>query len=528
LRPEFPSVERRRVSFGRTWLTAWLLLSGIMVCWSVASPLLSAGDEPAHIKRAASLYQGELLGTAVHGPHARYTPASTLVHVPGTYAQTGLPQFCFEGNPNVPAGCAHLPVTSDRTKTIDTPAGRYPPLYFALVGWPSRLTTQLVGFYLMRTASALISAAFIALAFATARRWSPSTLLAPAIAVAATPTTIYLASVVNPNGLEITAAIAMWTAGVVAVRSTPKHPPRLLVAILAVSAMVTISQRSISLLWPLLMVLILLPVAWRRLDWKAWFRDRWVRGWAAAAVIVAALNGIWLVVANGLAVDGIPQHLPLATTVRHTTSMLPHQYEEAIGYFGWRDTPAPWLTWQFWVVMGAVLIAVGLLFGTRPWVTSLLLAVAAGVLVPIVLMTIEAPKAGYISQGRYYLPLLAGIPLVAAGSVGERVPRHALWRITVFLAIGVAAAQLLCFWWTLHRFLVGMTGPLFGFGHTTSAWHPPVPWYVLDVVFLLLCVTFAGYLIRAVELRPRSDATRWGGGAEEATSPLAGVARPLP
>jgi hypothetical protein len=510
------------VSFWRTWLAAWLLLSGMMVCWSVASPLLSDGDEPAHVDRAVSLYQGQLLGAAEHGPH---TDATTRVRVPGTYAQSGVAQFCFAGHPNVPAGCAHLPVTSDRTKTIDTHTGRYPPLYSVLVGWPSRLTTQLVGFYLMRTVSALVNAAFIALAFATARRWSPSTLLAPAIAVAATPMTIYLSSVVNPNGLEITAAIAMWTAGVVAVRSKLKHPPRLLVAILAVSAMVTVSTRSISLLWPPLMVLILLPVAWRRLDWGAWFRDRWVRGWAAAVMVVAVFDVIWIAAANGLAVTGKRLHYPLATFFRHTTSMLPHQYQQAIGSFGWDDTPAPWLTWQFWIVMGAVLIAVGLVFAPRPWVTSLLLAVAAGVLVPLVLMAIEAPTAGYISQGRYFLPLLAGVPLVAAGSVGQHVPRRPLWRIAVFIAIGVAVAQLLCFWWTLHRYLVGTTGPLFGLGHNPLAWHPPVPWYVLDVVFLLLCVLYAGYLIRAAELRPRSHARR---GTEDRRSLLDWLVRSYP
>ncbi len=52
--------------------------------------------------------------------------------------------------------------------------------------------------------------------------WSKGRLLLVGVLVAATPTTIFLASVINPNGLEITAALCLWCSGLILVRAAPR------------------------------------------------------------------------------------------------------------------------------------------------------------------------------------------------------------------------------------------------------------------------------------------------------------------
>ncbi len=497
----------RSGSFWRTWLIAGVLLFGLSLCWVIASPVFSSSDETAHVVRAVSLDRGQLLGPAVAGPN---DAPVTRVRVPSTYAQGRPAQACFEfQRTRRRAPCATPLHPSNRIVTTTTTAGRYPPLYYAVVGLPSLFTSQTVGLYLMRAVSALLNAAFLALAFATARRWSRSSLLAPAIAVAATPTAIYFASVVNPSGLEISSAIALWTAAVVLVRCHPVDPPRGLVAITGVSTMALVSSRGISLLWPVLIGLVLLPAAVGTVEWKRWLRDRWVVRWAAAVVVVGVVDLVWVLAAHGAAV----QHLPvpdhsLGAIIRHVTSQLPGQFDQAVGYFGWLDVPAPWLTWQLWYVMGGGLLAVGAMLLSRRRARALVLAVVATVIVPVVLAVIEATSAGYVSQGRYYLPLAVGVPLVAAGMLHQASGRsRMLGRLRLLLVIGVASGQVLCFWWTLHRYLVGMNGPLFGLGHGPHPWLPPVPWWLLDLAFVVGCVLYARFVVRQDPPEPTDPGT---------------------
>ncbi len=346
-------------TFGRAWLVAFVLVAGLGVCWSMASPIGAPPDEPAHVLRAVSLVRGQLLaGTPGAG-------AALVVRVPGVYAEIpGLPA-CYEHNVRTTAGCAPALRPSRRTVSVFTPAGRYPPLYYAVVGLPSLVTSGTVSVYLMRLVSAVLNAVFLALAFAVARTRSDSVLLTAAVAVAATPMAIYLAGAVNPSGLEIASAIAFWTTAVVLVRSHPSWPPKGLVAIAGVSAIVMISMRGVSPLWLALAVVLLLPSAVGRVDWRAWVRDRHLRGWAAAVAVAGVLDVVWVLAAGALKVGGQPVHESLAVTVRRSTAMTGHLLDEAIGIFGSFDTPPPWLTRDLWYALAGGLVLVCVLFLAR-------------------------------------------------------------------------------------------------------------------------------------------------------------------
>ena len=70
---------------------------------------------------------------------------------------------------------------------------------------------------------------------------------------ALTPMAVSMCSVVNPNGLEIAAAITLWYAGAVLALERLENPPIRLVAVIAGSATVLVSTRGLS---PLLAFLI--------------------------------------------------------------------------------------------------------------------------------------------------------------------------------------------------------------------------------------------------------------------------------
>lgn len=51
-----------RLGFSTCWAISTLVLFGLMVTWSFATPLGAASDEPAQIIKAAAVARGEFLG----------------------------------------------------------------------------------------------------------------------------------------------------------------------------------------------------------------------------------------------------------------------------------------------------------------------------------------------------------------------------------------------------------------------------------------------------------------------------------
>jgi len=120
----------------RAWWTSFLVLFVMGALWSLASPIFSVADEPAHVVRAAAVARGQLGGrdsTAFVDGQVR-----TEVRVPLVYATaTSLPA-CYIGRTDVSAGCAPPFAGPKETGPVLTQVGRYPPTYYALVGLPGR------------------------------------------------------------------------------------------------------------------------------------------------------------------------------------------------------------------------------------------------------------------------------------------------------------------------------------------------------------------------------------------------------
>ena len=98
------------------------------------------------MSRAAALVHGQIIGKTVHWPGNPRTD----VTVPAVYASGGSAATCFAFKPAVPASCqGPLPHSTDEVGTT-TYVGRYPPLYYAIVGLPSLVSYSSRGIYLMR------------------------------------------------------------------------------------------------------------------------------------------------------------------------------------------------------------------------------------------------------------------------------------------------------------------------------------------------------------------------------------------
>ena len=307
----------------RIWAMFTVILFCLCAAWSFVTPIGAANDEPAQLVKAASVVRGQLVGStltptlearlspavraglqncvSVHGAHA-CDKAITVVTVPESFANFAVPSCRYLIFQNLPADCGHGLRGSGREAIGVTYVGRYPPLYYAIVGLPSLVWHTNTAVYLMRLLSGLLCSMFLGLAFALAALWSRSRLLVLAVAVTASPMAIMFGAVVNPSGLEIAAATCVWTGGLILVLDRTSEPPTSLVVATGVAASAMVLSRGLSPLWLAVIsgsLAVLAPGSLRVL-----FRSRTVRIAAVAVALVTLLAVGYIVWAHALGVPG--------------------------------------------------------------------------------------------------------------------------------------------------------------------------------------------------------------------------------
>lgn len=483
----------------RLFALAWAIVFVAMALWSAATPLYAAPDEPTHVIKAAAVVRGELLG--------RFSPTVQeslgYVSVPAFYA---LPAnrnspTCFHRRPEVSAACApSLAPAGSHEIGAWIYVARYPPLYYLVVGLPSLFGTSSWTIYLMRLVSALLCSLFVALGVLSVLLWSRRRVALVGLAAAATPMVFFLGGVVNPSGLEVAAAICVWTAGSVLVLERLDDPPPGLIALLGVSACVFELVRSLSPFWLALTALALVGVAdWRRL--RGLLARRPVRWTGAAAVLVGALAVAWILGEHSTAVYSLsplgptPESRILETSFAHNDYYLPGM----VGVFGWFDTWSPTFTYVVWYgVVGLLGLSAALLARRRQALVLLLLAIAVVVL-PVAISSSQVHRYGYTWSGRDTLPLAVGLPVLSAAILGRAdLARHGR-RLAGIVGSLLALAQFGAFFEALRRYAVGTAGADFGFLLHPS-WQPPGG-FALVLVPEGLLLTLGAYLLVSVQRR---------------------------
>lgn len=474
-RPAGPVPGRTR----RAWvlpLALWALLSGLAGVWALALPLMASPDEQSHVVKAAAVVRGELTGYEDPDRDPRIAPGRpTLVTLPQPYRYLDTLPRCHAFRDHVTADCAPaLAGDPERTDRAATFAGRYPPLYYALVGWPSLASSGVPGLYGMRALSGALAAVPLTAGLLLLLQTAVPRLALLGAGVALTPMALSLFGVVNPSALEIACAFCAWSALLAVVL----HPDpallrrRMLTATAALAVMVNL--RASAPLFALLLVATVVAVApWPVL--RDVVRARVTRLGLATGVLAGAASATWVLGVGTLQgpVGRYPELAETSVAARAATGRSVEYLRQMVGVFGWLDAPAPALTFLVWGTAVAVLVVLAAA-ATRSRRLRLVVLVVALALValPVGLQLPGAEDAGLIWQGRYLLPLAAGLPLLCALLLAREQPGLLqLARLDAVLVPALLLAHVAALYWVLRRYAVGADGRLLV---TAAPWETPV------------------------------------------------------
>jgi hypothetical protein len=458
-------------------LLAFLGFFLMAAAWSVAMPYEGAPDEIDHVVRAA----GVVAGQVAPKPAAVKAGSGAIQTVPRGLIRSNA--NCWIHKPAVPVGCASPP-GSDRTLAhAPTGAGRYPPLYYAAVGAPLRLWPGMPGLILARLIGAALCAGLIAAAFAAVWRWSRHRLMAAGLLLAFTPIAAQLCGSVNPNGIEIVSGIALFAAGLplfAGYRWRPGEPrpewDRRLLALFGVSAIVLVTMRTSGPPW-LLVALAMLLAPYRPRLFLALWRDRAARAWFAGLAVALLAGVVWTLVmkATDFGDYRLTQHLSPAQVAWQIADRWRGWLDEAVGVLGFMDTRLPGWAYLIWESLagGVLLWALVAVRGADRW--RLAAAGALAILVPSAMQFIGANTTGFITQGRYVLPLLVGVVLMAVDVLDRRVltgiQARGLIRLCVVVLLPIQLVGLLIGMMRYQQGIPAFPG-LAQFNPSHGSWHP--------------------------------------------------------
>ncbi len=475
--------------------------------WAMSTPVMLVPDEASHTIRAVSLWQGDLLGDRFElveeGP-PRVEAVNFAVTVPAGYVDLPTQTACFQ-DPVVSGGCAPTLQARPGQARIGTSAGAYQPLWYVLLGAPSRVLPPVPAIYAARLLQALVGAVFVGLSIGLAARLAGRAGVAVAL-LGLTPTAVWLLGAVNPNGIEIAAASTLWL-GLLALVDRPDS--RVVAMIVGVAGTAVAWARPFS---PLITAGILAAVGLLTLDrrrGRAAWASRPAR-WAVTAVVVAiGTSSAWSLASGALdTFIGTPDPgLTPGVAAMRSWSSTQDRLEQMVGRFGLLDIRLPGDVAWLWA---AAVLVVALAVVTR------ITARQAGVLVAIITATVALPvlaesftaqEYGLTWQGRYSMPVAYGVLAVLVWAVGHgragdrpAAPRRRdlLWALPPALVL--PAVHVLAYLHVMTRVSVGPDRPLTAY-LSAPGFSPPGP----DAA--LLVTLAAGVLTLLATLLPAADRT---------------------
>ena len=492
---------------GRRWrvfFTSFIAILAPMLLWALASPMMSIPDEDAHAIRAAAVAHGQVVSV----PWDK-DPSVGRAEV-ARYVAHAHDLTCYKTRPDISAGCLR-PVEGNPTDTVvtGTSAAMNSPVYYAIVGLPTLVMDGTPALYAMRAMSAVLSAAALAVMFMSLLQLPRSRWVIVAAAVAVTPMVLYLGGSINPNGVEVASAGALF-ATLVLTMTTPAST-RLLwerAALVVLSAGALLSTRSISLLWVLIVVGAALAFA--NSGVLAGLLRR-TAAWAAIGVsaLISGLTIVWYL--------GLPNYAQYPTgnvggsaTIEFFTMVLrTFEFGDGlIGYFGWADTPSPSfsvIVWSFGIV--TVLVA-AVVWGSRRGKFVVLGLALVMVLVPAITQAILISTLGSIWQGRYMLAMMICLLLACGLAIDDSDqrprPSAGLKRFVITLFVLLSLGQVFSFISTLQRYMVTINGDMEAM-FTAPEWQPPGGW-LIPTALLAVAAAVAAVLAYRAAFREPSDA----------------------
>lgn len=472
------------------WILTFLGFFLVIGAWAVAMPYDGSPDEKEHVLRAVGVAQGEVIAK----PAKDAAPGGGAFQ---TVPKSLLRDNCFRHHPDIPASCGVDPGGDETLVRAGTAAGRYHPGYYAIVGWPLALAPNWTGLLLARLLSAALCAALLANALTDALRWSRFGLLAAGVLVVATPMAAQIGGAVNPNGVEISAGIAFFAAAIPLLYAPGGVRSRTLLWHAGIAALALASLRTAGPLWlGVSVVALVVPLEWRRLRqlWQRHATRWWVTGVGLAAIACVC----WTIALKTNFAGGItvPQN-SLGRSIRLVIERWDNYTSEMIIVGGWLDTFMPPPVYLIWEFAAGALIIWGFLLADRGARWRMTAIGVGGVLLPSLIQIQGMNTYGMIMQGRYLLPLLAGLPLLAAFTIQRYGLAEDKSRSLIrMFAVLLLPLHLICLDFTLGRWQQGVhPGRGLGiFNPWPGTWHPPLG-PIVPLVASLLGLVLIGWRV---------------------------------
>ena len=490
-----------RTSFLGVSLLCGLLFFVALFCWSLASPIGSGVDEPAHVIKAVGSAHHQ--GIGIDGGKG-LPSAVRLMRVPAAFASKNW--TCFHLHLTDGAGCVRAQ-NSATLVSAPTAAARYFPAYYAAVGLPSLFGHSTGTIYLMRVMSDLLSAIMLGIAAGASLCYGRSRLMSISLLVAMSPTAFYLGSVVNPNGLEISAGIAAWVTWLVMMQRPPGDSPRSLEIAAFSSVIVLTLCRSLSPIWALLIILSTIALSpYRSRDFLTRRSSR--IGIALLGLAVVIQSGWTLVAKSYLILGGAyrnPRHPP--STWQYLLldlGRIPDYLEQSVGILGWLNLGPPSFTYFVWVMVAGAMCLVAMGVSRSREVAVLVSVILASLLISIALDVWNSPSNGLVWQARYTMPFAVGIPIVAGFCLG-RIESLERSRLPALIGGLVAVGALVEWWRMVSTYVVGTRSWLGPLSSTSGRWAPSISFQLLAVALLLASCSLVWILARGPRTESPAD-----------------------
>jgi hypothetical protein len=479
----------------RQWSLVFLGFFLVFAAWSFAAPYDAPPDEMMHAIRAAGVGSGQVAPTPERVQWNLGEGIGAVQQVPRGLASSAK---CWALDPFTPATCARQ-ISGGPVEDVPTSAGRYSPVYYFAVGLPLRLWPSWEGLVVARLISSALTAAMLAWGFVTLVRWSRHGLMLAALLAAATPMLAHLAGSVNPNGLEIAAGIGFFCGAIPLLLGRPDQARTSLVWLVGTSATLLATLRALGPLWLLAgLFALLIPQSMPHL--RQLWRQRLVKWWTGVVLAGLVFAVLWTVLMKtGDTVppsDGKFSRFGYAQAVLMYFSNWEIYLKGLVGVAGWFDIQMPGPFYWAWISAVAGLLIFALVAGGWADRWRFFVIFLGGVVAPGVMQVAQVKVTGFIIGGRYMMPLLVGIPLLAA-FILERVmlnakQSHSMTKLFCLILLPAHVALLV---YSMVRWQKGLRvnpGPSY-LNPLSGQWHPPTG-SLLPVVAMLIGVLLVGWV----------------------------------
>jgi hypothetical protein len=298
---------------------------------------------------------------------------------------------------------------------IASGAGRYNPVFYAVVGTVALPFTGDLALYVMRLITAALCMTLVWLAGTAIRTWAASRVAHLTLVVACTPMVIYSCSLVSPNGVEIAAALAFWCAAVGLLVAEERHLDRL-AFLSTVSGATLCILRPLGPLWCLAAgAVVLVSVSAAQGRYRLLLAKTSFRSAAAVVTISAVASVIWtmsMAVLTGKAEPG--PHTSLAHRLGEVLHFLPLWVLQSIAAFPMRNQGTDPAVYVCYLALFVAVMVAAWRITSRRLRLGLAMIALGGLGFAYATTVSSYDSFGLVWQGRYGLPLTVGFLVLVA------------------------------------------------------------------------------------------------------------------